>query len=511
MIVAGMTGVRAKKKPRLVGELRERAPRLVAFIDEEGETLKEYISTRARAYAPPRYAKKTKMPRYAILPQFEPGNLDVILINLKNMEVTAEPAFPYHHLLQHPHVTQPLFIPEAEPLRRWSGIYGMSPRQAQKLYVMAREKGGLGMSLNASITNDERYISISCPQETRIYDLKTGELIGIITGEHVIGLLLKGGRKDMLNLMDRNIVFTMSLDPEKPSEAWIFLSQWAKNWSYCVFKVDLESWEVVSPIKHVMEIIFDSGLDEVFKPAKIVRKEDLYRLIRDDWGRTLNPFAIPHISPEGNLVLNYVLEYRYIYGRASFNYSDPTACEKHGFSTHPPTHEYFFVEVDAQLEPKHHVRDFYVKETGGYYYVSILWEIRPWDVYTKNEVFDSVTANMDRIDGIARFDRGLKFSDFLFNDRVEGSFKEVFSFDGERFDCSVDLNVGTGLVRDELVLFVEVRPWTDWWEREGLVGSFHIVRSDWGGRVRLVAEYEPDVSYDVSYPHVIGYWALWVP
>ncbi len=98
---------------------------------------------------------------------------------------------------------------------------------------------------------------------------------------------------------------------------------------------DLESWEVISPIRYVMEVIFDSGLDEVFKPAKMVRREYLYRPVRDAWNRTLNTFVVPHITPERNLVLDYVLEYRYICGRVSFNYSDPVACGKHDFSTHP--------------------------------------------------------------------------------------------------------------------------------------------------------------------------------
>ncbi len=69
---------------------------------------------------------------------------------------------------------------------------------------------------------------------------------------------------------------------------------------------------------------------------------------------------------------------------------------------------------------------------------------------------------MDWIAGVARFDKDLRFSDFLFRDDIKESLGEVFSFDGERFNCSVNLNVGTGLVRDELILFVEVRPWTDW-------------------------------------------------
>jgi len=270
MIVMGIRRAYTKTDAPAIGGTQPKADIFITILNEKGQTQAEWrtIAVHGSAY---RYTY-TKKPRWLVHPGMCPPAIETILIDLKELKAYAELAVAYHPALKNPHHTRPpKFRGGYEKLRRYGGLFKYPPEEQGLIAKKLAMAAGNPIPKSASISNDEKYLSIAVTGEIRIYRLDTLELIDIITWDQIMRALIRAGTPRKILRLLRS--FNGIMDPAKPDMIWI-LGKY--RGTVCVFKMEIPTRTITTEVKHIYEIIWENGLEEEFEPIKLIDKNRIY-------------------------------------------------------------------------------------------------------------------------------------------------------------------------------------------------------------------------------------------
>ena len=500
MIILGVSMAKPRtKNPPTIGCTSPTKGKFVTIINNKGEIIREWRATTGGIAW--KTADKPE-PRWLI----NPGDLvepETILIDLKNKQLYTEPTIAYHPALKIPHITTtpPIFRPEYRKLRKYGGIY-QYPEETTTLIVRQMvAAAGEPLTYSATISNNEKQAMISARGEARIYRLPKMELIDIMTWAQIMRSLTKAGTPRKLLRLIR--LFDILMDPEKPNTAWV-LGLCGLGRVACIFRIDIPTREVISEVKHIYDIVWENGLDEEFKPIRLLDKEKIYDIeymrgiAKASWG----------IWGDGKLNLGIGIITEKLDAP-----KDPREREKMGLVPNPlEDDEMIRVTLDKDLGVECYKRWITIGDKEYHIWVDVGGVTTRWNdqIITGSLYARHLSDNgkTKLFNGIVRLGRRYETINAVELIPIENKFEEEVEIEEKKKQYKIDItSSGGGVSRDggEVLAWISVDGVGPY--RRLVQGRSYLVRTDWKiGKLDVVGVWLGEKKNDTPYLD----WCAWL-
>ncbi|MEX0568519.1 MAG: hypothetical protein Q6363_005070 [Candidatus Njordarchaeota archaeon] len=487
VIVASIAGVKTKTKPETIGEATEKTDSTLVIMQDNGEIIKEIKTGIAATVGWPTISKN----------QTWIGNTgdpirhyaDIGIINTRTLEIIVDHGLPYHLALEEPKLPYKAtrFKPGYEKLKKFGGLYEYPREKTIQIWNNLTRTGNPNTG-RISWTNDEKYMCIDAKNEIRIYDMKTMELVDIVTYNEIMHALLLARAPRELMKWAPKAIYAGIINAENPEIIWIHMYTYDKHTA--LFAIHVPTRTIISPIKHSLEIVSD-----LLPSTRYIPMENLLSRHIEALTTIMYPTPTKNITVEIGLTL-YKID----------SPNDPK--EKLRLGIPPETyHDNIIVQLDTELNIVNAAHTVTIDniEYGVYSYP----QPQPDYLVLKSmSGFKPLSLDQEPFFGIVRLDwKTLRIHSYLSDEKIEKMANEIVITHNKDFVTNfVAQDIYPRVHGDEV--FIAISAWPAGQKKRELPEKIVLLKTDWRTtKMTILNEWEGHSPASTN--SVLFQWGAW--